>query len=101
MAIKQVEMAVRDPANAQRFVTEMTEVQTVRVNVRNADSYYRRGRSLSDVISGAVHFRPGEVKTLEISEALATKIRRHEEPPWQLTSDPPTPPAPIEDEVQP
>ena len=51
MATKTVEMAKRDPANAQRFVSEVTEVEIVKVTIRNRD---RRpaGRILNDVIAG-------------------------------------------------
>lgn len=83
MATKLVEMAKRDPANAQRFVSEGVEVQIVKASIRNRD---RRpaGRILNDVISGQVKFRPGQVKTLEISEALATELKSRKDPSWEL-----------------
>ena len=37
MPTKTVDMAVRDPANAQRFVTESTPIEVVKVSVRNRD----------------------------------------------------------------
>lgn len=91
MATKTVEMATRDPANAQRFVSEMVEVEIVRVNIRNRDRYARNGRTFSDVICGEVKFKPGEVKTLEISQALATELRNRRDPTWELTTAPSTP----------
>jgi hypothetical protein len=83
MATKTVEMAKRDPANAQRFVSEATEVEVIKVSIRNRD---RRpaGRILNDVISGQVKFRPGQVKTLEVSQALATELKARKDPSWEL-----------------
>jgi hypothetical protein len=91
MATKTVEMATRDPANAQRFVSEMVEVEIVRVNIRNRDRYARNGRTFSDVICGEVKFKLGEVKTLEISQALATELKKRRDPAWELTATSPTP----------
>ena len=92
MATKTVEMAQRDPANAQRFVSEMVEVEIVRVNIRNRDRYARNGRTFSDVVCGEVKFKPGEVKTLEISQALATELKKRRDPAWELTAASPSPP---------
>jgi hypothetical protein len=82
---KTVEMAVRDPANAMRFVTEMVDVAIVRVNVRNLDPAHN-GRVFNDVIGGEVKFAPDEVKTLDISEPLAAQIKSRRGGPWELTS---------------
>jgi predicted secreted Zn-dependent protease len=101
MATMMVEMATRDPANAQRFVTEMVEITTVRVNVRCVVTN-SGGRIMTDVaLPTPVRFRPNEVKTVEISEGYATRIRRHEEPNWAITSDPPTPALDDEQEARP
>jgi hypothetical protein len=98
MATKLVEMAVRDP-KTKKLVVDEVEVQIVRVNVRNRD---RRsgGHVFNDVISGPVYFKPGEVKTLEISEAEAIRLKERKDATWELTTAAPTPPAPAEDEEE-
>ena len=61
--MKNVEMARRDPANATRFVTEMKDIEVVRVNIKNCDPAIN-GHVFNDVVSGAVWFATGETKTL-------------------------------------
>jgi hypothetical protein len=87
MATKQVEMAVRDP-KTKKLVVDEVEVQIVRVNVRNRDPR-SGGHVFNDVISGPVYFKPGEVKTLEISEAEAIKLKQRKDATWELTTAPP------------
>ena len=97
MTTKRVEMAVRDPKTKKLLVDEV-EVKGVTVNIRNRD---RRsgGHVLNDVmLEEGVYFRPGEVKTLQISEAMVAEIKRHRNGPWELTTAAPTPPAPADDE---
>lgn len=89
MPTKTVDMAVRDPANAQRFVTESTPVDIVKVSVRNRDKR-PAGRELNDVISGRVLFRAGQVKTLEVSAAFAAELKARKDPSWELVRAPST-----------
>lgn len=83
MATKNVEMARRDPANAQRFVSEMVDVEVVRVNIKNCDPAIN-GRVFTDVVSGGVWFATGETKTLEISEPEAARIRARRGGAWEI-----------------
>ena len=87
MPTKTVDMAKRDPANAQRSSGEYPSV--VKVSIRNRD---RRpaGRSFNDVISGQVKFRPGQVKTLEVSAAFAAELKARKDPSWELVRTPST-----------
>jgi hypothetical protein len=88
MATKQVEMAVRDP-KTKKLVVDEVEVQIVRVNVRNRD---RRsgGHVFNDVaLPDGVYFKPGEIKTLEISEAEAIRLKQRKDATWELTTAPP------------
>jgi hypothetical protein len=97
MTTKLVEMAVRDPKTKKLIVDEV-EVKGVTVNIRNRD---RRsgGHVLNDVmLDEGVYFRPGEVKTLKISEAMVAEIKRHRNGPWELTTAAPTPPPQADDE---
>ena len=80
---KSVEMAKPDPANATRFVTEMKDVEVVRINVRLRDTVVA-GRVFTDVACGGVFFKPGEVKSLEITAVEATRIRNRREGPWEI-----------------
>jgi hypothetical protein len=98
MATKQVEMAVRDP-KTKKLVVDEVEVQIVRVNVRNRD---RRsgGHVFNDVISGPVYFKPGEVKTLEISKTEAIKLKERKNATFELTTAAPTLPALAEDDEE-
>jgi hypothetical protein len=98
MPTKKVEMAVRDP-KTKKLVVDEVEVQTVTVNVRNRD--LRRsggGHVFNDVICGEVKFKPGEIKTLEISEAEVAEIKRRRNGAWELTTAAPTPPALVDDD---
>ena len=52
------------------------EVEIVRVNIRNRDPR-SGGHVFNSVICGEVKFKPGEVKTLEISEPEAAEIKRN------------------------
>lgn len=83
MATKNVEMARRDPANAQRFVSEMVDVEVVRVNIKNCDPAIN-GRVFTDVVSGGVWFATGETKSLEVSEAAVAEIRARRGGAWEL-----------------
>jgi hypothetical protein len=97
MATKLVEMAVRDP-KTKKLVVDEVEVKGVRVNIRNRD---RRsgGHVLNDVmLDEGVLFRPGQVKTLEVSEALVAEIKRRRNGAWELTTAAPTPAALVDDE---
>src|SRR5262245_27847942 len=88
MTTKRVEMAVRDP-NTKKLVVDEVEVETVTVHVRNCD---RRsgGHIFNDVVlPEGVFFRPGETKTLEISEAAAAEIKRRRNGVWEITTDAP------------
>jgi hypothetical protein len=104
MITKHVDMAKRDEKT--RFmVLESVEIRGVEVNIRNRCPD-RGGRAFNDVmLDKPVVFRPGEVKTLVISEAEADKLREQnklewqlkrqtkrwvEPETWQLTTDPPT-----------
>ena len=89
MPTKTVDMAVRDPANAQRFVTESTPVQVVKVSIRNRDKR-PAGRVLNDIISGQIPFRAGQVKTLEVSAAFAAELKARKDPSWELVRTPST-----------
>lgn len=80
---KNVEIAVRDPANAQRFITEMKDIEVVTVNVRLHDTVLA-GRVFNDLVCGGVFFKPGEVKSLEISAPEAARIRARRDGPWEL-----------------
>ena len=83
MATKNVEMARRDPANAQRFVSEMVDVEVVRVNIKNCDPAIN-GHVFNDVVCGAVWFATGETKVLEISKPEADCIRARRNGSWEL-----------------
>ena len=85
MATKTVEMAKRDPANAMRFVSEETEVQIVKVSIRNRDKR-PAGRMLNDIISGQIKFKPGQVRTLEVSAAFAAELKARKDLSWELVS---------------
>lgn len=83
-----VEMAVRDPKTG-KLDKRIEEVAVVRISIRNRD---RRpaGRTFNDVISGEVKFRPGEVKTLEVSAAMAAELRARKDRSWELTTATPS-----------
>ena len=92
---KLVEMAVHDP-QTKRLVTQMTEVPTTRVNIRNRDKY-AAGRVFTDVcLEQGVSFKPGQVRTLEISQALETELKKRRDPAWEITTATQTP---TDDEV--
>ena len=82
MPTKTVDMAVRDPANAQRFVTESTPIEVVKVSIRNRDKR-PAGRELNDVVCGQIKFRAGQTKTLEVSAALAAELKARKDPSWE------------------
>jgi hypothetical protein len=99
MATKLVEMAVHDP-KTKKLATEPVEVQTVRVNIRNRDRY-SAGRIFSDLcLDELVLFKPGQVKTLEISQALATELKKRKDRVWELTSAAPSPPEDEDEEEE-
>lgn len=81
--MKSVQMAVQDKANATRFVTEMKDIEVVRVKIKNCDPAIN-GHVFNDVVSGAVWFATGETKTLEISEPEARHIREHRDGAWTI-----------------
>lgn len=81
--VKNVEVAKRDPNNAQRFITAMEDIEVVRVNVRLHDTVVA-GRVFTDLACGGVFFKPGEVKNLEISAAEAARIRIRRDGPWTI-----------------
>jgi hypothetical protein len=91
MTTKKVKMAEDDPATGKRVVRDV-EVEIVRVNIRNCDLQRTGGRGFTDVALGdvVVKFKPGEVKTLVISETMATRIKRREQPGFELVNTPPT-----------
>ena len=88
MATKTVEMAVRDPQTG-KLDKAIEEVAVVRVTIRNRNRL-PAGRTLNDVICGQVKFRPGQVKTLEVSQALATELKARRDPSWELVRAPST-----------
>lgn len=111
MLTKTVEMAKRDDKT--RFmVAEAVEVRGVELNIRNR-CRDRGGRVFTDMLlDEPVYFKPGEIKTLVISEVEANRLRerkKHEEQlkritshwvepeTWELTTEPPTP---IEEEKE-
>jgi hypothetical protein len=99
MATKLVEMAVHDP-QTKKLITQMTEVPTVVVNIRNKDRY-AAGRVFTDVcLDNGVLFKPGAVKTLEISQALATELKKRRDPAWELTTASPSPPDDDDDDAE-
>lgn len=94
MTTKLVEMAVHDQ-KTKRLATQPVEVQTVKVNIKNRDRY-AAGRVFTDVcLDAPVPFKPGQVKTLEISAALATDLKKRRDRVWELTS---ASPSPLDDE---
>jgi hypothetical protein len=97
MATKKVEMAVRDP-KTKKLVVDEVEVQTVTVNVRNRDLRRSGGHVFNSIICGEVKFKPGEIKTLEISEAEVAEIKSRRNGAWELTTAAPTPPALVDDD---
>lgn len=80
---KNVELAVRDVNNGTRFVTEMKDIEVVRVNIRNCDPAHN-GRVFTDVVCGGVFFNTGEVKSLEISAPEAEHIRNRRGGAWEI-----------------
>jgi hypothetical protein len=92
MTKKKVEMAVRDPKTKKSVVDEV-EVEVVTVTIRNRDLRQRGGHVYTSLVSGMTVFKPGEVKTLEISEDEVAEIKRHRNGAWELVTAAPTPEA--------
>jgi hypothetical protein len=100
MTKKRVEMAVRD-AKTKQLVVDEVEVEVVTVNVRNRDLRQRGGHVYTSLVSDMTFFKPGQVKTLQISEAEAAEIKRRRNGPWELTTDAPTALADDDDDREP
>jgi hypothetical protein len=100
MTTKKVEMAVRDPKSKQLVVDEV-EVECVTVNIRNRDLRQRGGHVYTSLVSDMTFFKPGEVKTLEISADEVAEIKRHKNGAWELVATPPTPTDTDEEEYEP
>jgi hypothetical protein len=89
MTTKRVEMAVRDP-KTKKLVVDEVEVQIVTVNLRNRDLRQRGGHVYTSVVSDMTFFKPGEVKSLEISENEVAEIKRHPNGAWELVTSSPS-----------
>jgi hypothetical protein len=80
------------------LVVDEVEVEVVTVNIRNRDLRQRGGHVFNDMaLPNGVYFKPGEIKTLEISEVEATKLKQRKDATWELTT---TPPALADDEEE-
>jgi hypothetical protein len=99
MPTKLVEMAVRDPKTKKLIVDEV-EVEVVTVNVRNRDLRRRGGHVYTSVVSDMTFFKPGEVKTLEISADEVAEIKRHRNGPWEIVAAAPTARADDDDDIR-
>jgi hypothetical protein len=73
-----------------RLVVDEVEVQIVRVNLRNRDLRQRGGHVYTSVVSDMTFFKPGEVKSLEISENEVAEIKRHRNGAWELVTAAPS-----------
>jgi hypothetical protein len=99
MTTKKVEMAIRDPRTRQLVVDEV-EVEVVRVNVRNRDLRRTGGHVLNIIICGEVYFKPGDVKTLELSKDEVAEIKRRRNGAWEITTAAPTAATLADDEAE-
>ena len=99
MRTKKVEMAVKDPKTTKLVVDEV-EVEVVTVNIRNRDLRQRGGHVYTSLVSDMTYFKPGEVKTLQISADEVAEIKRHKNGAWELTSAAPTPEARADDDEE-
>ena len=99
MRTKKVEMAVKDP-KTKKLVVDEVEVEVVTVNIRNRDLRQRGGHVYTSIVSDMTFFKPGEVKTLQISEQEVAEIKRRRNGVWELTTAPPTPEARDDEDIR-
>jgi hypothetical protein len=72
----------------------------MRTNIRNRDLRQRGGHVYTSLVSDMTYFKPGEVKTLQISADEVAEIKRHKNGAWELTSAAPTPEARADDDEE-
>jgi hypothetical protein len=94
-------MAVKDP-KTKKLVVDEVEIEVVTVNIRNRDLRQRGGHVYTSLVADSMtFFKPGEVKTLQISADEVAEIRRHRNGAWELVATPPAATDTDEEEYEP